>query len=87
MNAPVHPPVPPYKHTPLFPLGKDKTQYRTLEAPGIRVETAFGKDFVVVPRSAMKILAEEAFNDINHLSSSKPSAEPARDPRRRGGER
>ena len=66
MNAPVTPPVPPYKHTPLFPLGKDKTQYRKLEGPGIRVGEAFGKDFVVVPREAMKILAEEAFNDINH---------------------
>ena len=67
MNAPVTPPaVPPYRHTPLFPLGKDKTQYRKLEVPGIRVERAFGQDFVVVPQSAMKILAEEAFNDINH---------------------
>jgi fumarate hydratase class I len=71
MNAPVTPPaVPPYRHTPLFPLGKDKTQYRKLEVPGIRVERAFGKDFVVVPQSAMKILAEEAFNDINHYLRS-----------------
>jgi fumarate hydratase class I len=66
MNAPVSPPIPPYKHTPLFPLGKDKTQYRKLEVPGIRVERAFGEEFVVVPGNAMKILAEEAFNDINH---------------------
>ena len=66
MNAPVSPPIPPYKHTPLFPLGKDKTQYRKLEVPGIRVEAAFGKEFVVVPANAMKVLAEEAFNDINH---------------------
>jgi fumarate hydratase class I len=66
MNAPVTPPVPPYRHTPLFPVGKDKTQYRKLDVPGIRMEKAFGKDFVVVPRDAMKILAEEAFNDINH---------------------
>ena len=49
MNAPVSPPIPPYKHTPLFPLGKDKTQYRKLEVPGIRVERAFGEEFVVVP--------------------------------------
>jgi fumarate hydratase class I len=67
MNAPfTSPAIPPYKHTPLFPLGKDRTPYRKLDAPGVRVEQAFGQDFVVVPREAMKILAEEAFNDINH---------------------
>jgi fumarate hydratase class I len=67
MNAPfTSPAVPPYKHTPLFPLGKDTTPYRKLDVPGVRVEQAFGQDFVVVPREAMKILAEEAFNDINH---------------------
>jgi fumarate hydratase class I len=67
MNAPSNiAPVPPYKHTPLFPLGKDRTPYRKLDVPGVRVEQAFGQEFVVVPREAMKILAEEAFNDINH---------------------
>lgn len=66
MNAPVSPPIPPYKHTPLFPLGKDKTHYRKLEGLDVRVEKAFGQDFVVVPHEAMKVLAEEAFNDINH---------------------
>jgi fumarate hydratase class I len=31
MNAPVTPtPVPPYHHTPLFPLGPDQTPYRKL---------------------------------------------------------
>jgi fumarate hydratase class I len=67
MNAPfTSPAIPPYKHTPLFPLGKDRTPYRKLDVPGVRVEQAFGQEFVVVPREAMKILAEEAFNDINH---------------------
>lgn len=67
MNAPANiAPVPPYKHTPLFPLGKDQTPYRKLDVPGVRVEKAFGQDFVVVPAEALKILAEEAFNDINH---------------------
>ncbi len=32
MNAPVTPPtIPPYHHTPLFPLGPDKTPYRKLD--------------------------------------------------------
>ena len=68
MNAPVTPPVvPPYKHTPLFPLGKDSTRYRKLDAPGIRVETVIGRDMVVVPREALRALAEAAYVDINHL--------------------
>jgi hypothetical protein len=36
MNAPVTPPstpLPPYKHTPLFSLGKDTTAYRKLDIP------------------------------------------------------
>ena len=32
MNAPVTRSVPPYNHTPLFPLGKDTTPYRKLAA-------------------------------------------------------
>ena len=42
MNAPTAIPspkaVPPYKHTPLFPLGKDKTPYRKISSDGVRVE-------------------------------------------------
>jgi fumarate hydratase class I len=68
MNVPVQPPVvPPYKHTPLFPLGKDSTRYRKLDAPGIRVETVMGRDMVVVPHEALRTLAEAAYVDINHL--------------------
>jgi fumarate hydratase, class I len=68
MNAPVTPPtVPPYHHTPLFPLGPDKTAYRKLEVGGITVEKATGKDMLVVPREALRALAEAAFIDINHL--------------------
>ena len=68
MNAPVSPhPTPPYKHTPLFPLGKDDTPYRKIAADGVRVERIMGEDVVVVPREALRALAEAAFNDINHL--------------------
>ena len=45
MNAPLSPhPFPPYRHTPLFPLGKDTTTYRKLTAEGVRVETILGKE-------------------------------------------
>ncbi len=73
MNAPVPPPsadspaLPPYKHTPLFPLGKDDTVYRKITAEGVRVEKVMGKDVVVVEHEALRALAEAAFTDINHL--------------------
>jgi fumarate hydratase class I len=72
MNAPVttHP-TPPYKHTPLFPLGKDDTRYRKIAGNGaglgVRVERVLGEDVLVVPREALRALSEAAFNDINHL--------------------
>jgi fumarate hydratase class I len=73
MNAPLtsHP-VPPYRHTPLFPLGKDETPYRKIEVPGaanggVRVEKVMGREVLVVEREALRALAEAAFTDINHL--------------------
>jgi fumarate hydratase class I len=68
MNAPVttHP-TPPYKHTPLFPLGKDDTAYRKISAEGLRIERVMGEDVLVVPREALRALSEAAFTDINHL--------------------
>ena len=66
MNAPAQI-VPPYRHTPLFPLGKDTTAYRKLTSEGVRVEKALGKDVLVIEREALRLLAESAFVDINHL--------------------
>ena len=68
MNAPVTPPtVPPYHHSPLFPLGPDKTPYRKLEVGGVKVEKVMGKDMLMVAPEALRALAEAAFTDINHL--------------------
>jgi fumarate hydratase class I len=64
MNIPV---TPPYRHTPLFPLGKDSANYRKLEVDGIRVDMVMGREMVVVPREALRALAEAAYVDINHL--------------------
>jgi fumarate hydratase, class I len=66
MNAPAQV-TPPYKHTPLFPLGKDAAPYRQLTADGVRVESMRGRDVLVVEREALRALAEAAFTDINHL--------------------
>jgi fumarate hydratase class I len=64
--------TPPYKHTPLFPLGGDETPYRKLEipggpGPGVHVEKVMGRDMLIVEREALRALAEAAFTDINHL--------------------
>jgi fumarate hydratase class I len=72
MNAPTPHPIPPYKHTPLFPLGKDDTTYRKLDPAGganggVRVEKIMGRDMLVVSREALRALSEAAFMDINHL--------------------
>ncbi len=67
MNAPLSThPAPSYKHTPLFPLGHDTTPYREI-ADGVRVERVLGEEVLVVPREALRALAEAAFTDINHL--------------------
>jgi fumarate hydratase, class I len=66
MNAPSAI-TPPYQHTPLFPLGPDRTPYRKLTTDAVRVEKINGRDFVAVEREALRALAEQAFTDINHL--------------------
>jgi fumarate hydratase class I len=71
MNAPTAI-TPPYRHTPLFPLGKDTTTYRKLEVAGaadsgVRVEKILGREMLVISHEAMRALSEAAFADINHL--------------------
>ena len=68
MNAPLSThPTPPYKHSPLFPLGKDTAPYRKISSDGLRVEKVMGEEVLVVPREALRALAEAAFTDIAHL--------------------
>src|SRR3954447_16497563 len=71
MNAPTPvpsaaTPVPPYKHTPLFPLGPDTTPYKKVTGDGVRVEKGLGRDMLVVSREALRVLSEAAFGEINH---------------------
>ena len=51
----------------LFNLGPDATVYRKLTSEGVRVETAFGREMLVVEPKALTLLAEAAMGDINHL--------------------
>ncbi len=66
MNAPVSI-TPPYRHSPLFPLGADTTPYRKITSDGVRVEKVMGEEVVVVSPDALRALAEAAFGDISHL--------------------
>ncbi|HMF21974.1 MAG TPA: fumarate hydratase [Pseudolabrys sp.] len=68
MNVPVTSPTTPrYRHTPLFPLGMDKTPYRKLEIDGVKLEKVMGRDMLVVESEVLRVLSEAAFTDINHL--------------------
>ena len=66
MNAPAAI-IPPYRHTPLFPLGRRCGALSQARPDGVRVETLSGREMLVVEREAMRALAEAAFIDINHL--------------------
>src|SRR5208282_4112974 len=54
-------------HHSLFELGPDAAPYRKLTTEGVRIETAFGREILVVEPGALSRLAEQAFVDINHL--------------------
>ncbi len=59
--------VPPaYEHSPLFPLEADETPYRKLTSDHVSTTTFNGSEVVMVEREGLRLLAEEAFKDINH---------------------
>ncbi len=54
-------------YTPLFPLGDDKTEYRRLTVDHVTVDRFDGEEVLKVAPEALRMLAEQAFIDINHL--------------------
>lgn len=56
-----------YTHVDLFPLGEDKTPYRSLGSEGVSVEKFGEREVLSVSREAIRRLSEQAFIDINHL--------------------
>jgi fumarate hydratase class I len=56
-----------YHYTPMFPLAKDPMRYRKLTGEGVKTEMLGGREFLTVSREAIRLLAEEAMIDINHL--------------------
>ncbi|PDT14046.1 fumarate hydratase [Rhizobium sp. J15] len=51
----------------LFPLGKDATLYRKISSDYVSVDTFKGQEILTVEPEGMRLLAETAFADINHL--------------------
>ncbi|WP_046861532.1 fumarate hydratase [Microvirga massiliensis] len=58
---------PAFSHHELFPLAPDATPYRKLTSDGIGTERLGGRDILTVDAEALRLLAEQAFTDINHL--------------------
>lgn len=56
-----------YQYAPMFPLAKDKTPYRKISSEGVKVEKLGDREILTVSREAMRLLAEQAMIDINHL--------------------
>ncbi|PKA42404.1 fumarate hydratase [Rhizobium sullae] len=51
----------------LFPLGKDTTPYRKISSDHVSVDSFKGQEILTVEPEGMRLLAETAFADINHL--------------------
>ena len=60
-------PLPEYQHTTLFPLGNDTTPYRKLTADFVSTEKFNGSEMVTIQQEGIRLLAETALTDINHL--------------------
>ncbi|HEV7369257.1 fumarate hydratase [Arenibaculum sp.] len=54
-------------HTPLFALGEDTTSYRKLSSDHVSVAEFEGEQILKVEPEGLRLLAEQAFIDINHL--------------------
>ncbi|WP_348647653.1 fumarate hydratase [Rhizobium sp. BK275] len=51
----------------LFPLGADTTPYRKISSDYVSVDTFKGQEILTVDPEGIRLLAETAFADINHL--------------------
>lgn len=54
-------------NTGMFPLGEDNTPYRKLTSDHVSVDTFKGQEILTVETEGLRLLAEAAFADINHL--------------------
>ncbi len=54
-------------HVDMFPLGDDETPYRKLTGEHVSTVDVQGRSFLQVEAEGLRLLAEQAFMDINHL--------------------
>lgn len=54
-------------NTGMFPLGEDTTPYRKLTSDYVSVDTFKGQEILTIEQEGLRLLAEAAFADINHL--------------------
>lgn len=59
--------LPTYQHTTLFPLEKDQTSYRKLTSEFVSTTQFNGQEMITVEAEGLRLLAEAAMADINHL--------------------
>jgi fumarate hydratase class I len=59
--------MPDFAYTDLLPLGPDETPYRLLTTEGVSTVEAGGRTFLQVEPEALRLLAETAIHDIQHL--------------------
>ncbi len=53
--------------TDIFPLGDDDTPYRKLTSDFVSTDNFRGQEILIIEPEALRLLAETAFGDINHL--------------------
>ncbi len=66
MNAPLPRPSG-FLYSPMFPLGPDRTAWKTLPLDGVRTATCDGQTVLRIAPEALSELAFQAFHDVSHL--------------------
>jgi fumarate hydratase class I len=59
--------IPEFDYAPMFQTGKDETEYRLLTREGVSTAMFEGKEILKVSSEALRMLAAEAFNDVEFL--------------------
>ena len=59
--------MPPFQYTPLFPLTKDDTPYKLLTKDHVSPETMGQKEILKVSDEAIRLLTDQAFQEVMHL--------------------
>jgi fumarate hydratase class I len=66
MNAPLPRPSG-FLYSPMFPLGPERTAWKTLPIAGVRTATCDGQTVLRIAPEALSELAFQAFHDVSHL--------------------